>query len=85
MAYRLSEDHQNDARVTFLFKFVPGACKSSFGMNVARLAGLPASIVRRAAQVAQEFEVHCQKGMVDEDSSHGSSTAALDVLDGEEI
>jgi len=42
--------------VTFLYKFSPGSCPKSYGMNVARLAGLPESVVKRASEMAQEFE-----------------------------
>jgi len=28
-------------RITFLYKFIEGECPRSFGMNVARMAGLP--------------------------------------------
>jgi DNA mismatch repair protein MSH6 len=32
-------------RVTFLYKFAAGACPKSYGLNVARLARLPESII----------------------------------------
>jgi DNA mismatch repair protein MSH6 len=44
------------ARVTFLYKFAPGACPKSYGLNVARLARLPESIIERAAVKSAEFE-----------------------------
>jgi hypothetical protein len=44
------------ARVTFLYKFSPGACPKSYGLNVARLARLPESIIERAAVKSAEFE-----------------------------
>lgn len=34
-----------------------GACPKSYGMNVARLAGLPTSVVARAATIAHQAEV----------------------------
>lgn len=42
--------------VTFLYKFVPGVALSSFGMNVARLAGLPLTLITQAAALAHRFE-----------------------------
>lgn len=42
--------------VTFLYRLTDGACPKSYGTNVARLAGLPDAVVRRAAQKAQEGE-----------------------------
>ena len=46
--------------VTFLYKFIPGTCPASFGMNVARLAGLPESVVSRAKQMSNQFERRLQ-------------------------
>ncbi|KAJ1960798.1 Mismatch repair protein msh3 [Dipsacomyces acuminosporus] len=36
--------------ITFLFKLVEGASKDSFGLNVARMAGLPTSLLMRAKE-----------------------------------
>lgn len=44
------------ATVTFLYQLRGGSCPKSYGTNVARLAGLPASVVARAAQISQEKE-----------------------------
>ena len=44
------------ARVTFLYKYTAGACPKSYGLNVARLARLPESIIARAAVKSAEFE-----------------------------
>ena len=45
--------------MTFLYTLTPGACPKSYGMNVGRLAGLPASVVGRAAQCAARMAVRC--------------------------
>lgn len=42
-------------QITFLYKFVPGECPTSFGLNVARMAGIPASILNRAKTKSSEF------------------------------
>lgn len=42
--------------VTFLYRLTPGACPKSYGVNVARLAGLPDSVLLAAAAKSQEFE-----------------------------
>uniref|UniRef100_A0A6N2MZA2 DNA mismatch repair protein n=1 Tax=Salix viminalis TaxID=40686 RepID=A0A6N2MZA2_SALVM len=42
--------------VTFLYRLRPGACPKSYGVNVARLAGLPDSILQNAAAKSREFE-----------------------------
>ncbi|KAL8527225.1 hypothetical protein ACS0TY_005198 [Phlomoides rotata] len=42
--------------VIFLYKLMSGACPKSYGVNVARLAGLPDSVLQKAAAMSQEFE-----------------------------
>ena len=45
-----------DGRVVFLRKMVPGGSEHSFGIHVARLAGMPRSIVERAEVILRELE-----------------------------
>lgn len=44
------------ANISFLFKLTPGVAHRSFGLNVARMAGLPPGLVRRAGAKATEME-----------------------------
>jgi len=48
------DDERKD--VTFLYKLTRGICPKSYGMNVARMAGIPERIVNRAEEVALQFE-----------------------------
>lgn len=43
-------------RVVFLHKIIPGGCDDSYGIEVARLAGLPGSTIRRAKQILKLLE-----------------------------
>ena len=45
-----------DHSITFLYTLGPGTCPKSFGINVARLASLPAEVLDNAQRVSQEFE-----------------------------
>ena len=45
-----------DGKVIFLRKLVPGGSEHSFGIHVARIAGMVPSVVRRAEQVLKELE-----------------------------
>lgn len=47
-------------QVIFLRKLVPGGSEHSFGIHVAQMAGMPASIVKRANQVLKQLEAHSQ-------------------------
>jgi len=49
--------------VTFLYKFVRGAASKSHAANVARAAGLPLSIITRAATMSETFERKCVEAM----------------------
>ena len=44
----LHKSNDEKDRVMFMYKFVKGCSESSFGINVARLAGLPDTIITRA-------------------------------------
>ncbi|KAK2950013.1 putative DNA mismatch repair protein MSH6 [Blattamonas nauphoetae] len=50
------DDDKTPQDVIFLYKVVPGICPRSFGMNVARLAGMPDGVVEKANQKAKELE-----------------------------
>ena len=45
-----------DGRVVFVRKLVPGGSEHSFGIHVAKLAGMPPSIVERANEVLHQLE-----------------------------
>ncbi|XP_013373023.1 PREDICTED: DNA mismatch repair protein Msh6 [Chinchilla lanigera] len=42
--------------ITFLYKFVKGACPKSYGFNAARLANLPEEVIQKGHRKAREFE-----------------------------
>ena len=43
-------------KVIFLYTVMSGVAKSSYGIHVASLAGIPNSVLRRAKKILQEFE-----------------------------
>ena len=45
-----------NGEVVFLHEIVPGAADRSYGIQVAKLAGLPASVVQRSQQVLSQLE-----------------------------
>jgi DNA mismatch repair protein MutS len=47
---------EDRGEVTFLYKIVPGGVDKSYGIHVAKLAGLPKSVVHRAREVLEELE-----------------------------
>jgi DNA mismatch repair protein MutS len=47
---------EEGSSITFLRTVVPGATDKSYGVHVARLAGLPDAVIKRADQVLKEIE-----------------------------
>lgn len=74
MAYELDGEE-----VVFLYRFVEGVCTNSFGMNVARLAGLPDDVMGRARAMAQAFRAHLHHAHA-VDYSSGMGTQLVEVL-----
>jgi len=58
-------------QITFLYKLVPGVADRSFGLNVARMAHLPTTVVDRAARQAEHLE---------EVTVHRARCVAIDFL-----
>ncbi|CAK8544398.1 unnamed protein product [Lathyrus sativus] len=56
MACQVGSGNEGLDEVTFLYRLTPGACPKSYGVNVARLAGLPTSVLQKAAAKSREFE-----------------------------
>ena len=50
--------HEDGQKVTFLRKVVPGGADQSYGIHVARLAGLPHAVIARAQQILEVLEQH---------------------------
>ena len=53
--YQVSVKKWED-RVIFLHKIIPGGCDDSYGIEVAKLAGLPRDTIKRARQVLKLLE-----------------------------
>jgi DNA mismatch repair protein MutS len=43
-------------KLVFLRKIVPGGCSHSYGIDVARMAGIPAAVITRAREVLATLE-----------------------------
>ncbi len=73
-----------DGRVIFLRKLVPGGSDRSFGIHVARLAGMPAQVVNRADAMLQVLEAKNEHSTTDsgEVPKTQKKEPAKSVLDG---
>jgi DNA mismatch repair protein MutS len=61
--YRVAVKEQGD-RVVWLHKVLPGGTDRSYGVHVARMAGVPPEVVQRAEQILREFERRGVQGAV---------------------
>jgi DNA mismatch repair protein MutS len=61
--YRIAVKEEGE-RIIFLRKIVPGGTDRSYGIQVARLAGLPAEVIERAKQVLWSLEQSNSVGVV---------------------
>jgi DNA mismatch repair protein MSH6 len=41
--------------ITFFYKFKKGVCPQSYGIHVAKLAGLPESVINRASEISELY------------------------------
>ncbi len=70
-----------DGKVVFLRKLQRGGSEHSFGIHVARLAGMPRSIVERAATVLRQLEeANRRQGAIDTASPAGSQPVATAAI-----
>ncbi len=63
---------EEDGRIVFLRRIVPGGADRSYGVHVAELAGLPKAVVQRAREVLSQLE----NGVRPDGASHGGGRAA---------
>ena len=73
MACSVEKDGEGNEKVTFLYKLTAGSCPRSYGLNVARLAGLPSSVIASAKAKSAAFEESLRRCM----GGSGSEAAAL--------
>ncbi|MFA6876893.1 MAG: DNA mismatch repair protein MutS, partial [Parabacteroides sp.] len=62
-------------KVIFLRKLVPGGSEHSFGIHVAKMAGMPKSIVKRASEILKELETENRKDGIAKPIREIASTA----------
>jgi len=68
--------------VTFLYKLTDGSSPRSYGINVARLAGLPTAVITLALQQSRLFEDKMQKK---NSSQHKHNYDGVDSGDSDEV
>lgn len=64
----------SEEEVTFLYKLCDGSSPKSYGINVARLAGMPASLIELALQQSKSFEEKANQKRFSHGQSQGNSS-----------
>lgn len=64
--------------IVFLHRILPGKTDRSYGIHVAKLAGMPAGTVARAREVLESLAVHQAEGVVEGAAGDGGSGEAGD-------
>ncbi|MGA1871155.1 MAG: DNA mismatch repair protein MutS [bacterium] len=54
---------EEDGRLIFLYQILPGSADKSYGIHVAKLAGLPAEVIERAYEILQRIEQREEKAL----------------------
>ncbi len=68
-------DGQRDGGIVFLHKIVEGSANQSYGIHVARLAGIPATVIHRSREVLDELQRTFQR------ESHSASLSRKKTRD----
>ena len=74
-----------DGKVVFLRKLAQGGSEHSFGIHVARLAGMPRGIVQRAEQILKKLESDNRRSEVDGGESARASLSTVDDTPGMQL
>ena len=75
-----------DNKVIFMRKLVRGGSEHSFGIHVAKLAGMPMSIVERANQILADMEGnHSQSPIANTSNKIGTGRAAVSAPEGMQL
>ncbi len=77
--YRVAVSEE-DGRIAFLHRIVPGGADRSYGVHVAMLAGMPTSVVNRAQELLTELESGAQTTRGNRNSNPPSPQLALPMF-----
>ena len=62
--------------LVFLYRVVPGVAEGSYGVYAAKLAGLPAPVVRRAEELLRDYE---SGGAAEDEKAAGEALEQFDA------
>ena len=76
---------ENGEDIVFLRKIIPGGADKSYGIQVAKLAGVPESVIERAKEISEELSANditeFTGAMISEERKHKKREKKLDEVD----
>ncbi|HNP55232.1 MAG TPA: DNA mismatch repair protein MutS, partial [Ferruginibacter sp.] len=73
-------------KIIFLRKLAPGGSTHSFGIHVARMAGMPPALIDRANQILHQLEEsRDQQGPTEQKIAHASPNLQLSIFDAHSV
>ena len=71
--------HESEDHITFLRKIIQGGTDKSYGIHVARLAGLPTPVLQRAKEILHHLEENANRKNAFEPASRARKGPAIKV------
>lgn len=71
---------ERDGEVTFLHKIAEGPADKSYGIHVAKIAGLPGSLLSRADNILKQLESHSKDFIIKDNSQQSEENEPLNLL-----
>lgn len=71
---------ERDGEVTFLHKIAEGPADKSYGIHVAKIAGLPGSLLSRADNILKQLESHSKDFLIKDNSQQSEENEPLNLL-----
>lgn len=71
---------ERDGEVTFLHKITEGPADKSYGIHVAKIAGLPGSLLSRADNILKQLESHSKDFIIKDNSQQSEENEPLNLL-----
>ncbi|GAA5349245.1 DNA mismatch repair protein MutS [Streptococcus uberis] len=71
---------ERDGEVTFLHKIAEGPADKSYGIHVAKIAGLPGSLLSRADNILKQLESHSKDFIIKDNSQQSEENDPLNLL-----
>lgn len=71
---------ERDGEVTFLHKIAEGPADKSYGIHVAKIAGLPGSLLSRADNILKQLESHSKDSIIKDNSQQSEENEPLNLL-----